>query len=69
MKFKNKIDRNTLFLHDALEAMTLYSYNDEIEKKLKDFIFYLDNILFKADCHNDIIGEELFLITEYEKDK
>ena len=62
----NKLDRNILTLHDILDAMTNFSYNEDIEKKLKDFIFYLEDFYLKLDLNNDIIDDELIRIITFE---
>lgn len=67
MEYKHKIDRNTLILHDVLEAMTIYNYENEIKVKLNKFILYLEEFLFFNDSNNDIVNEELIHIVTYDE--
>ena len=67
MKYKYKINRSDLILHDVLQSMTIYSYSNDIRAKLDEFILYLDNKLFSNYSDNDIINEELIRLVEYEK--
>lgn len=67
-KIEYKIDMNTLLLHGVLEAMTMYKYNDEIKHNLNNFILYLEKFLFKHECDNDILDEELIHIVTYEEE-
>ena len=67
MEYKHKIDRNTLILHDVLEAMTIYNYENEIKVKLNKFILYLEEFLFFNDSNNDIVNEELIHILTYDE--
>lgn len=67
-KFEYKIDRNILVLYDTLELMSFYyNFDKEIEHNLKKFILYLEQFLYKHECDNDIIDDELIRIVTYKE--
>lgn len=67
MKYTQKLDLNLHFLWLSLQSLTTVRYDKKVEKKLKDLILYVENILFDdVYCDYDIVDTEC-LYTVYLK--
>ena len=71
MTYSYKFDLNTMLLYGVLNSMTIYNYDKEIDKKLRDFISYLEKIVYIDDSitpNTDIVSQEYQCIIKYEKE-
>jgi len=71
MTYSYKFDLNTMLLCGVLNSMTIYNYDKEIDKKLRDFISYLEKIVYIDDSitpNTDIVSQEYQCIIKYEKE-
>lgn len=71
MKYTYNFDLNTMLLYGVLNSMTIYNYNKEIDKRLHDFISYLEKLVYIDDFitpDTDIISQEYQCIIKYKKE-
>ena len=71
MTYSYKFDLNTMLLYGVLNSMTIYNYDKEIDKKLRDFISYLEKLVYIDDSitpNTDIVSQEYQCIIKYEKE-
>lgn len=63
-----EIDRNILVFEELLILISSnYDFDEVIQKKLNDFINFLDKYLYSDNIHNDIIDDRLFNVVTYDE--
>ena len=68
MKTIKEIDRNILVFEELLILISSsYDFDEVIQKKLNDFISFLDKYVYSDNIHNDIIDDRLFNVVTYEE--